>query len=372
MCAHSGGMVRSLHLNTEVGFRGGEVQTLGLARHLADLDQEVVLLAPPGSELLRRASGAGLDTVAFEARGEWDIFGAWRLRRILRRRAPHILHAHTPHALALALLARGRATRPLIVASRRVSFPFRSTFSLRKWARADALVAVSRSIGDTLSESGIPPERVHIIHSGVDLSRFSERPSSSAAKLRWKVPPDAPTVGVISALSHHKGVGTFMTALHQVWTQVPAVQALVAGEGELLGPLSRAAAIQNLPVRFLGFLPEPAELMPALDVLALPSLSGEGSPGAVKEAAAAGVPVVATDVGGTTEILRPEEEALIVPPRDPNSLAQAVVRLFSDPDLARRLRDAALLRIRGFGMDTMAASTLALYREILDGKRGRG
>lgn len=367
MSMSTGGAVRSLHLNTEEGFRGGEMQTLGLASHLAGLGQEVCLLAPPESELLRRASGTGVDVVPFEARGEWDLFGAWRLRRILRRRAPHILHAHTPHALALALLARGRAAHPLIVASRRVSFPLRSAISARKWARADTVVAVSRSIGDALAESGIPAERVRIIHSGVDLTRFSALPSRAAAKLRWNLPPDAPAVGVVSALSHHKGVGTFMTALHRVWTQVPDVKAVVAGEGDLFGPLSRAARIQNLPVRFLGFLPEPADLLPALDVLVLPSLSGEGSPGAVKEAAAAGVPVVATDVGGTTEILRPEEEALVVPPGDDEALAAAVIRLITDPALVRRLRDAALLRIRSFGMDAMAASTLTLYRELLDG-----
>lgn len=359
--------LKTLHLNTEEGFRGGEVQTLGLARQLGAWGQISVVVAPPGSELLRRASEAGLNTLPFRAWGELDPFATLRLRRILKREDPDVVHAHTPHALSLALLARGGSARPAVVATRRVSFPLRSGLSTRKWSRADAVVAVSRSISESLLNSGVPPGRIRVIHSGVDVGRFRALPEKAAARRRWEIPDGSPVVGVVSALSHHKGVGVFMTAFQRVWLKVPAVRAMVAGEGKLLEPLRKGAQIQNLPVRFLGFIPDPVEILPALDVLVLPSLSGEGSPGAIKEAAAAGVPVVSTDVGGATEILRPDREALFVAPGDPEALALAILRILKDPGLARELGGAARARVKEFSLEATAAANLALYRELLNG-----
>lgn len=362
--------VRSVHLNTERGFRGGEIQTLGLVRHLASQGQPTTLLAPPHSELALRAEKASLDVLPFRAFGEWDLMAAFQLRGILRQRQTEIVHAHTPHALALALLARGRKSKPLVVGTRRVSFPLRGGSSALKYSRADAIVAVSRSIGQSLQTSGIAPARIRVIHSGVDLDRFARLPSKAEARKLYNISPECPLVGIVSALAHHKGLGVFMRSFHRVWMEIPPVQAVVAGAGELLDPLRNAAQVQNLPVRFLGFLPEPAELLPALDVLVLPSISGEGSPGIVKEAAAAGIPVVATDVGGTTEILRPDMEAIIVPAGDPEALADALIRVLSKSDLSHTLGRAARERIRCFSMEAMAGSTLELYRELLDGKSG--
>jgi glycosyltransferase involved in cell wall biosynthesis len=362
--------LKSLHVNTEEGFRGGEVQTLGLVKHLATWGHPTILLTPPGSELARRATEAQLTTLPLRARGEWDLLAVWSLRRLLRREDPDVLHAHTPHALALALMARGGCARPAVVATRRVSFPLRSRLSALKWARADALVAVSRSIAESLKESAIPQDRIRVIHSGVDMGRFDSLPPKEVARRRWALPESSPCVGVVSALSHHKGVGVFMTAFRRVWMEVPAVRAMVAGTGELLEPLRKSAENQTLPVQFLGFLPDPVELLPALDVLVLPSLSGEGSPGAIKEAAAAGIPVVATEVGGATEILRPGLEAIFAPPNDPDALALGILRVLTDAELARRLRQAALARVRSFSMESTAAAYLALYRELLDGKGG--
>ena len=359
--------LKSLHINTEAGFRGGEVQTLGLVRHLAAWDHPTILLAPPLSELAQRAEGAGLRVLPLKSRGEWDLLAVWRLRRLLHREDPDVLHAHTPHALTLALLARGNSPRPIVVGTRRVSFPLRSGLSALKWARADALVAVSRSIAESLDKSGIPPDRIRVIHSGVDMGRFDSLPPKEVARRRWALPERSPCVGVVSALSHHKGVGVFMTAFRRVWMEVPTIRALVAGTGDLLEPLRKAAENQTLPIRFLGFLPDPVELLPALDLLVLPSLSGEGSPGAVKEAAAAGIPVVATDVGGTAEILRPDIEAIFVPPGDPDALARGILRVITDAGLAQRLREAALVRVKGFSMESTAAANLALYRELLNG-----
>jgi glycosyltransferase involved in cell wall biosynthesis len=116
---------------------------------------------------------------------------------------------------------------------------------------------------------------------------------------------------------------------------------------------------------------EPSRLYLAMDLLVLPSTSGEGSPGVIKEAAAAGIPVVATDISGTREILREGLEALLVPPRDDLALTRAMCRVAHDPSLARALSRAARDRVAAFSLEATAEKTLGIYREVL-ARRLRG
>jgi len=141
----------------------------------------------------------------------------------------------------------------------------------------------------------------------------------------------------------------------------------LAGEGPEREALGKLAGSLGVELRFLGYVEEPASLYPAFDCLVLPSRSGEGSPGVVKEAAAAGVPVVATDVGGTGEILRDGAEALLVPPGDAEALARALNLALSDHAAAATRVAAALERVRSFSMDRMAEAHRALYDDLLRG-----
>ncbi len=360
--------LRIVHLNTEAGFRGGEIQTLALADHLHAWGHRSMVLAPAESKLMGRARENGLPALPWNPLGELDPLAVFRLRRILREEGAEILHAHTAHALTLALLARGRRGPSRVVGSRRVSFELRSLFSRLKYRRADALIAVSDSVAEGLVRSGIPAGNVHTIHSGVDLERFRGLPDRGMARARLDLPKEGPVIGVVGALAGHKGHRLFLKALEAVRSEIGEISAVLAGEGEERDSLEEITRRDGLPVRFLGFLGETAGLYPALDLLVLPSLSGEGSPAVVKEAAACGIPVVATEVGGTSEILRSEKEALIVPPGDSAALAAAMVRLLTDGPLARRLAEAAALRATEFSTESTAKKTLALYRELLVGK----
>ncbi|MEJ2422649.1 MAG: glycosyltransferase [Acidobacteriota bacterium] len=355
----------TLHLNTERGFRGGEIQALGLVDRLQATDRPALLLAQPGSPLLEKALQKGLHAEPWLSRGELDLAAAFRLSRIYKRRSPKIVHAHTAHALTLAILARGRSHLPAVVASRRVSFPLRSRFSRIKYRRADAVVAVSREIADSLLKSGLDPERVHVIHSGVDLTRFSSLPDRVSVMKSLGIENRFPVVGAVGALVPHKGHGILIDALAKVQAASPAAAAVIVGDGPLRSDLENAAAGLSIPVIFTGSVPDPASIFPALDVLALPSVSGEGSPAVIKEAAAAGVPVAAADVGGTAEILRHGREALLVPPGDPEALARALILLSSDPALARRLSESARDRVKAFSLGTMAEATWSLYIDLL-------
>lgn len=356
----------AIHLNTEAGIRGGEVQALALASHMQGEGLHCALAARPGG-LLDQARSAGVEALPWSALGELDLLAAYRLRAWVRSHRPRIVHAHTAHALTLALLATRMMGGVQVVGSRRVSFPLRSPLSDLKYGAADAVVAVSETVRAGLLARGLRPERVHVIHSGVDLARFRGLPSKREARVLFGIQDQGPVLGVVGALVPHKGHATLLGAVSRMGRAAAGLQIVFAGDGELRGVLERMAAERDLHIRFLGQVQDPVPLYPALDCLALPSLSGEGSPAAIKEAAAAGVPVVATDVGGVGEILRHEEEALLVPPGDEEALGRALARLLSGTNEALQLAARARIRVCEFGMDKMARAHVALYGRLVNG-----
>ncbi len=355
----------SIHLNTERGMRGGEVQCLGLMRNLIEEGHRCILAAPEGTPLRERAKCEGIETFAWAPRGEWDLPSALALRRRIRASGAHLVHAHTAHALTLAIMATRGLKKVKVVASRRVSFPLRSFVSVAKYKAADAVVAVSAEIAEGLVCRGIACERVHVIHSGVDLSRFESLPAKDEARVALSLEGGGKVLGLVGALVDHKGHRMLFNVLPSLMERVQGLQVLLAGEGELRHELEDRAVRTGWPVRFLGYVEELAPVYAAMDCLVLPSLSGEGSPGAIKEAAAAGVPVVATDVGGAGEILRQEWEALLVAPGDTGGLERALGRVLTDDALAGRLSIAAGKRVLDFSMKRMAAAHAGLYAELI-------
>ncbi len=355
----------TLHLNSEPGFRGGEVQTLGLVERLPAEGYGALLLAREDGPLLERARAAGVYAMPWRPFGELDLAAAFSLRNVIKRERVALIHAHTAHALTLALLARGGRKGPPVVAHRRVSFPLRGLLSRAKYRRANAIIAVAGAVRDLLIESGMEPERVRVIHSGVDLARFRKLPSKAEARAALGIDPGRLVVGVVGSIVPHKGHKIFLDALNGFAIARKEALALFVGDGPMRHAIEKEANARCLRVRFTGQMAEPAAAYAAMDLFVLPSSSGEGSPGVVKEAAAAMVPVIATDVSGTKEILRGEEEALLIPPGDARAMAEAMLRLSGDAGLGRALAERARRRAESFSMEATAVETARLYRDLL-------
>lgn len=356
--------ITSLHLNTERTLRGGEVQCLGLVRSLIRRGERAVLLARPGSPLLERARAEGVEVEPWAAHAELDPLAALSVRRAIRRHGADLVHAHTAHALMHAVLGCLGHPKAKVVASRRVSVPLRSRFSIHKYRAADAVIAVCGATRDDLVSWGLDAAKVHAIHSGVDLGRFEQLPSKAEARQRFGLEPDALVVGIVGALVYNKGHAFLLQAVRRLADQGVRARACFAGDGPLRDELKALARSLGVELDLLGYLDEPAPLYRAFDVCVQASDSGEGSPGAIKEAAAAGTPVVATRVGGTEEILRDGKEAAIVPPGDVGALESAVGALLRDSQNAARLAAAAKDRIRSFDMEAMAAAHMELYARL--------
>jgi len=187
------------------------------------------------------------------------------------------------------------------------------------------------------------------------------------------LPISGPIVGTVARLAPKKGQVDLIEAAALVVRRRPDVTFVLAGDGELRGDLSAQAKSLGLNghVRFLGAVDDPIPLLGRMDIFTLPSHM-EGMSNAMLEAMAAGRPIVATGVGGNSEVVVPGETGLLVPPRDPARLAEAILALVNDPKRAAAMGAAGRARVRAeYSVETMVKRLEDLYRELLARKAAR-
>ena len=335
---------------------------------LRALGHRTMLVAHAGGELRQRAQ-EGLELMPLAPRMEMDLSAAWRLSRVIKEVRPDVIHAHDPHGVAMAALALSMSTqlfKPPLIASRRVDFHLRgSALSRWKYRQVDCFICASEAIRQMLIGDGIPQARAVTVHEGVDLERIESAEPARLHEALW-LPHHAPIVGNVAALVPHKGQKHLIEAAALVVRQVPDARFVVAGEGELRASLERQIKEHNLEkhVFLLGFRTDVLALHKAFDIFVMSSVT-EGLGTSVLDAMAAGKPVVGTTAGGIPEVVADGRTGLLVPPRDHEALASAIVRLLTDEPLRRNMGDAgrALARSR-FSAERMVKDTLRVYQRV--------
>jgi glycosyltransferase involved in cell wall biosynthesis len=359
----------SLHIDTARTWRGGQNQVLVTVLGLRGLGHRTMLVAHPGGELRQRAQ-EGLDFIPLAPRTEMDLGAAWRLSRLIKRVAPDLVHAHDPHAVAMAGLALSMSTSPAtppLVASRRVDFHLRrSAMSRWKYRQVDCFICASEAIRRMLVADGVPEAKTVTVHEGIDVARVQAAPPATLHEELF-LPHQAPVVGNVAALVPHKGQRHFVEAAAQVVRQVPDARFVIAGEGELRAALERQIKDHRLEKHVLlaGFRPDVLPLHKAFDIFVLSSIT-EGLGTSLLDAMAAGKPIVATTAGGIPEVVVDGVNGFLVPPRDHDGMAAAIVRLLKDPALRHRMGAAGLARVRDqFSAERMLLQTLNVYQRVV-------
>lgn len=355
-----------LHINEQQGWRGGEQQSSYLIRGLVRRGHNVVIAGKPESEFLTVDHGSPeIMRVPAPFIGEFDVWTAWTLARAVRRYRVDILHAHTSHAHSAACMAQMLARQGRVVVSRRVDFPPRTGWINRwKYSRPDMFVAVSNYIANVMRTYGIEEARLRVVHSATDPSRFDVPPLS---RTELGVPENAPLLGNVAALVGHKDHANLLAAMPLVLRELPNLRLIIVGEGELRPAVERQIAELGIgpSVRLLGHRSDVPRILRTLDAFVLSSKE-EGFGGACLEAMACGLPVVSTAAGGMPETVIHEKTGLLVPIRDPQALAAAIVRVFHESDFAERLGAQARQQVHErFTTDHMVMGNLAVYEEVL-------
>ena len=356
----------SIHIDTAKTWRGGQRQVLLTVLGLRERGHRTVLVAHPDGELATRAS-EGHDLIRLAPRAEVDLHAGWKLSRIVKDLKPDIVHAHDPHAVAVASLGLSFITSgqcPGLIASRRVAFRLKShAFSRWKYHQVDCFVAASNAIRDLLVADRIDPQKIVTVYEGVDLDRLQGEPAANIHAELW-LPKDAPVVGAVAALTQEKGHKYLIDAAALVVREVPDARFVILGEGDLRPALERQVRELRLDKHVLlpGFRADILSFVRSFDLFVMSSLF-EGLGTSLLDAMAVSKATVATDTGGIPEVVVHGETGLLVSPRDSRELAAAISALLKDPQRRDRMGAAGLARVaRLFNADEMVEKTLSVYR----------
>jgi glycosyltransferase involved in cell wall biosynthesis len=329
------------------------------------------LAAPPDAALLARAAGEGFPTHAIPMRGTWDLSAVFALAGALREIRPEVVHWHAARAHASGALASLLTPGAARVLSRRVEFPVRRSLGSRILYALplDRIAAISEAVRDALVRSGVDATKIEVVPSGIEPSAPRD-PERRAALRRSLGCGDEDVVGItVAALARGKGHGQLLQAAGLVAGRAPALRLWIAGDGPLRSALESKARSLGLvtPVQFLGFRADISSLLHAADFFCLATRS-EGLGSSILEAMAAGLPVVATRVGGVPEIV--DEGSGILVPRDASdaSWADALARIAGDRGLREKMGALARERAGRFTADRTAEGTDRVYRNALNAR----
>jgi glycosyltransferase involved in cell wall biosynthesis len=239
----------------------------------------------------------------------------------------------------------------------------------------DLSLAVSPGVKDYLVEQvGLDPAKVRVVPNGVDMAAIDAARPGPAVRQELGLPEEVPLIGLVGRLDHWgKGHKELFEAMASLKERYP-VQALIVGGGRREVEMRELAAGLGLAAQahFLGQRRDVPDLLQAMDIFVLPSYS-EGVSLALLEAMAAGLPVIATAVGGTPEVVTDGETGLLIPPRDAEALAGALARLLGDPVWARQLGGNARRHVKAnYSLDRLGREINEIYQELVTKKFGTG
>lgn len=342
-------------------WRGGQNQVRLLALALAGQDAiQQVVLTGRDSELARRLEGR-VELVTPTWNAALDVRALLSVIRQVRRRSgrPVILHAHDAHSLVLAGIA-ARITGVRLVVTRRVDFHLRRPGF---WARADRVIAISDAVRRILLEDGLDPERVVVVHSGIDPAEVRAAPPCDL-RPELGLAADAPVALNIAALVDHKDQGTLIAAAASIREAAPELHWVIAGEGPLRPLLEQRIREAGLSgrVHLVGRVENPWGLLARAQMFVMSSRE-EGLGTSVLDAMAAGLPIAATSAGGIPEMLS-GGAGLLSPPGDGPALGASVLRLLRDPATRETVARAARETLPRFTARAMADGVLRVYRSV--------
>ena len=359
------------HINSERGCSGGEVQVFLLIDALAKLGFENLLVSPSGSWSEKEAKARSIPTFGIRMRNDFDVRSLQKLTHSFRIANPDVVHLHTGRATWLGGLAAKFAGKPALTTrrmDRRVSRGPRT--KLIYGTLVQRAVAISPAVRDCLIEGGVAEDSIDLIWDAVDPDGFA--PDHSRDEVRAELGISAAEIVLITtaALVRRKGIDVLIEAVAQVCAAGTPIRLLIAGVGEereLLESLSseRGVAAQ---VQFLGWRSDKEDLLAASDIFVLASRR-EGLGVAALEAMAAGVPVVASRVGGLSQAVVEGETGFLVEPENSNGMADAIVRLAKDANLRREIGQRGRERVaQKFGITEQAKQYVESYKRVIEAK----
>lgn len=356
-----------------------EEYTISLSRSLTQQGGQSILVfkdSPPDPLRPHYAdAGAILETKPFEPFGRAS---ASALRALLRKHRPDIVHLHFVNMLSLDVVAASLTRGARVVFSEHASDVPKERTPLR-WrmlqaskrafsSLIDQVIAPSAYVNARLVREGVSPRKISTVYNGVNLERFRNGSVAEDVRAKYGVGPNSLLVASISQLIPEKGVGYLIDAAALALEQGRDVSFIHVGDGRCAGEYRDKVRQLGIEKRFIfaGLLnlPEIAAILRQSDVFALPCTWGEAFSLVILEALAAGKPAIVTRAGGNVEAVEDGKNGLLVPPRDADALATAIIALHDSPECRLAMGRASAERAGYFSVDRWVAETIDLYKRV--------
>ena len=362
--------------NFHIGGTERQVANLALGIDSSHFDLHLACLCHSG-ELLAELETLRVPRSEFRIGSLYSPRTFWqgiRLARYVRRNLIQIVHSYGFYPNVFSVPFARLAGASIVVASIRntgdLLTPMQRRVQKMVCRMADCVLVNAEAIRDNLLAQGYDASRIVVIRNGITLSKFAAKERGPALRHELGLPPSARIVAVFSRLNRMKGVEYFLEAAGVLAERFPDVHFLVVGDGANKKELEDQASGLGLGRRivFTGFRSDVPDLLSEVAISVLPSLS-EGTSNTLLESMAAGVPVVATSVGGNPEVIEDGVSGLLVTPRDADALAGAIGRLLDDEGLTVRLGQAGMRRVSElFSIEGSVHETEHLYQRLVEAK----
>lgn len=363
--------LRILHTEWSDGWGGQERRIISEMSGLAERGHHVVLVTRPQCKIAGEAKKHRIPVIFLPMRGKLDPISIFQLVRLLRRECFDVVNTHSGVDSWIGALAAKLAGTSVLVRTRHLNIPLKRNWLNFVHYLADQIISCGETMKSHLVEGcQFPPQQVTSIPTGIDFTRFI--PTQSRQQIRQNLgfaENDFVVlmVGIIRSVKRHE---IALRAFQFMLERHPAARMVLAGEGPMREHMEQLADSLGIADRvyFLGHREDVPELMTAADVLLLTSRS-EGIPQAVTQALGLAMPVVATAVGGVPELVVHEQTGLLVAAEDPQSAADALIRIAENPSLAERLGKAGQTHVlANYSQTAMLDKTEALLNALIEAK----
>ena len=363
-----------LHSEAAKGWGGQEIRVYQESQSLLKLGHRVSIVCQPESPLsekFEQLKHPNLNYFPLVMKQPFSLFTLYSLIKIIRKSRPDILQSHSSIDSWLIALTGTLLNIP-IIRSRHVMIPVKNhVFNRWLYAKAPRLVLASgRGIVNTVTtNTGISNDKIISIPAGVDLNKFDFRISGEKIRNDLGLSPNQPLIGIVSVIRSWKGHEHFVDSVPFVIENFPDARFAIIGSGPAYESIRERVKNQGLEkfIFMLGHRDDIPEIMAALDIYCVTSFGMEGTTQVIPQAIAMKTPVVSTRMDSILPILGDGKWGILVEPENPQAIANGIIELLDDPELARSIAEKAYTFGKNeLSLDRMMDKVVNIYHEVLD------
>ena len=359
-----------LHIDSEKSWRGGQQQVFYLHKGLIEQGIKSLLLSNKNAEILTRCKEANLPCHEQSMLGEIDIFAAFKISQLCKKNKISIIQAHSGHALSIGLLVKLFCPSLLLIGVRRVDFSIgKNIFSRLKYnnKKINSIVCISDFIKSVLIKDGVNINKLVTIRSGTDINKFDAISPHKNFRKSLGVESGQIIIGTVAAFAGHKDYPNLIRAFFIVLEKLPNTILCIVGDGPLKNDIYKLSDELNLKknIIFTGFVNNVGEYLRTFDIFVLASKK-EGLGTSIIDALSVGLPVIATKAGGIPELIKNEQNGMLVEPKDPKQLADAIIYLINNEAKRKELGVSAQKSAKKFSVEETVKQNIAEYKRLID------